>query len=595
MTDNKSILEWIDEIKALTTPDHVMWITGDEEQLEQLRVLCCKTGELIKLNQDKLPGCYLHRSNPSDVARVEERTFICTKNEREAGPTNNWMEKDKAYGMLKDIFTGSMKGRTMYIIPFSMGIEGSPFAKYGIEVTDSAYVVLNMAIMTRIGKTALNAIGGSDDWARCLHSIAKLDANLRYICHFPDDNAIWSVNSGYGGNALLGKKCLALRIASARGYKEGWLAEHMLIIGIENPSGKTIYMAAAFPSACGKTNLAMLQLPQYFLDKGYKVRTIGDDIAWLRIGKDGRLWAVNPENGLFGVAPGTSEKSNLNAIFATQKNTIFTNVAQNLDDNTVWWEKKNNDPPKNALNWKGDKWTAEDDTPGAHPNSRFTAFARNCPCIGDEFDNPEGVPISAIIFGGRRARLAPLVYGATSWQHGVFIGSGQASETTAAAAGKVGIVRRDPMAMLPFCGYNMGDYFRHWLDMGKKLGDKAPLIFNVNWFRTYDDETFVWPGFGENIRVLKYIIDCVEGTANIRHESIGIMPSAEDIYLNGTDLTKADMNFLLNVDADLWLEELKDIEKFYQQFEDAMPQELYEELESLRERLMAQKSGANDN
>jgi phosphoenolpyruvate carboxykinase (GTP) len=495
------------------------------------------------------------------------------------------MEKDEAYAMLKGIFKDSMKGRTMYVIPFSMGIEESPFAKFGVEITDSAYVVLNMAIMTRVGRKVLEILGDSDDWAKCLHSIAKLDLNLRYICHFPEDNAIWSVNSGYGGNALLGKKCLALRIASARGHQEGWLAEHMVILGIENPEGNVTYMGVAFPSACGKTNLAMLKVPEYFAQKGYKVHTVGDDIAWLRIGEDGRLWAVNPENGLFGVAPGTNEKSNLYALVATKQDTIFTNVAHNLDDNTVWWEKLDDSPPQNALNWKGEKWDYSDGTPGAHPNSRFTAFIRNCPCISKEFDNPNGVPISAIVFGGRRAKLAPLIYGARNWQHGVFIGSAQASETTAAASGAVGVVRRDPMAMLPFCGYNMGDYFKHWLEMGKKLGDKAPLIFNVNWFRTYEDGSFVWPGFGENLRVLKYILDCVDGTANMNDEPIGIMPSPEDIYLNGTELTKADMNFLLAVDKDLWLEEANSIREFYDQFEGTIPQELYDELENLRNRL----------
>jgi len=585
MTKNQRVLSFIEEMTTLCEPAAVVWITGEESQLESLRQLACESGELIKLNQEKLPGCYLHRSDVRDVARVEERTLICTTDEKDAGPTNNWMEKNEAYTMMKGLFKGSMKGRTMYVIPFSMGPVGSKFAKVGIELTDSAYVVLNMAIMTRIGQKALDTLGESNDFVRGLHSIASLDPEHRYICHFPDDNAIWSVNSGYGGNALLGKKCFALRIASTQGKREGWLAEHMLILGIENPKGETKYVAAAFPSACGKTNLAMLKPNEYYEQNGYKFWTVGDDIAWLRKGEDGRLWAINPESGFFGVAPGTSEARNPNGLAATQKDTIFTNVVHNLDDNTVWWEKLDNNPPTNALNWKGEKWDASSGEKGAHPNSRFTASARNCPCISDEFDNPNGVPISAIIFGGRRAKTAPLVYGARDWQHGVFIGSIMASETTAAAAGEIGKVRRDPMAMLPFCGYNMGDYFNHWLEMGKSLGDKAPLIFNVNWFRTDENNRFIWPGYGENTRILQYILDCVYGDAKRDETFIGLMPNADDIDVNGIDLDKKDLEFLLSLDKDLWEKEARDIEVFYDMFEGTVPNELYEELEGLKRRL----------
>jgi len=585
MTKNQNLLSWINEMAALTKPEKVVWITGEESQLEGLREMACSTGELIKLNQEKLPGCYLHRSNVNDVARVEERTLICTKDKKDAGPTNNWMEKDAAYTMLKELFDGSMQGRTMYVIPFSMGPEGSKFAKVGIELTDSAYVVLNMAIMTRVGQKALDSLGDSSDFVKGLHSIAKLDPELRYICHFPDDNAIWSVNSGYGGNALLGKKCFALRIASTQGKREGWLAEHMLILGVENPEGEVKYVAAAFPSACGKTNLAMLKPNEYYTEKGYKYWTVGDDIAWLRIGDDGRLWAINPESGFFGVAPGTSMERNPNGLISTQKGAIFTNVVHNLEDNTIWWERIDSEPPKNALNWKGEKWDSSDGTAGAHPNSRFTASARNCPCISKEFDNPNGVPISAIIFGGRRAKTAPLVYGARNWQHGVFLGSIMASETTAAAAGEVGKVRRDPMAMLPFCGYNMGDYFYHWLEMGKKLGDRAPLVFNVNWFRTDENGEFSWPGYGENARVLNYILNCVEGSANRVDEFVGFMPASDDIDLDGMGMTKDELSNLLSLDKELWREEADGIQAFYDKFDGTVPKELYDELEALRRRI----------
>ena len=586
MTNNKSVLSWIEEKKELVNPDKVVWIDGSEEQLEALRAEACQSGEMIKLNQEKLPGCYLHRTAVNDVARVEDRTFICAEKEEDAGPTNNWMEPAKAYKMLYDIARGSYQGRTMYVIPYSMGPVGSPFAKYGIELTDSIYVVLNMAIMTRVGQNVLDALGDSDDWVRGLHCKCDIDESKRYICHFPQDNTIISVNSGYGGNVLLGKKCFALRIASNLGRKEGWMAEHMLILGLENPQGEIKYIAAAFPSACGKTNLAMLIPPELYKKKGYKVWCVGDDIAWMRIGPDGRLWAVNPENGFFGVAPGTNEKSNPNALASTRQGTIFTNVAHNLDDNTVWWEGLDKNPPKNALNWKGEKWDCTDGSKGAHPNSRFTAPAKNCPCISPEFNSGTGVPISAIVFGGRRAKTAPLVYQSRDWNHGVFVGSIMASETTAAATGAVGVVRRDPMAMLPFCGYHMADYWAHWIEMGEKLGDKAPKIFNLNWFRTDDEGHFVWPGFGDNLRVLEWIIKRCEGKADANETAIGYVPNAEDINLEGLDNFSIDtLKSILEVDKSLWANELDGIKQFYSKFGDKLPAELTAELNTLENNL----------
>ncbi|MBP3382169.1 MAG: phosphoenolpyruvate carboxykinase (GTP), partial [Clostridia bacterium] len=468
---------------------------------------------------------------------------------------------------------------------YSMGPVGSPFAKYGIELTDSIYVVLNMAIMTRVGVDVLEALGDSEDWIRGIHCKCEIDEEKRYICHFPQDNTIYSVNSGYGGNVLLGKKCFALRIASYLGRNEGWMAEHMLILGVESPDGDIKYIAAAFPSACGKTNLAMLIPPEYYKDKGYKVWCVGDDIAWMRIGEDGRLWACNPENGFFGVAPGTNMNSNPNALISTQKGTIFTNVVHNLDDNTVWWEKLDKNPPKNAINWKGEKWDCTDGSNGAHPNSRFTAPAKNCPCISKEFENPQGVPISAIVFGGRRAKTAPLVYQSHDWNHGVFVGSIMASETTAAATGAVGVVRRDPMAMLPFCGYHMADYWAHWIAMGEKLGDKAPKIFNVNWFRTDDEGNFIWPGFGDNLRVLKWILDRCEGKADANETTIGYVPNAEDIDLTGLDFDIETLKGILEVDNDLWKAELDGIAEFYAKFGDKLPAELKKQLAALTERL----------
>ena len=585
LTKNKSVLDWIEDKMALVKPDAVVWIDGSEEQLEALRAEACKTGEMIKLNEEKLPGCYLHRTAVNDVARVEHRTFICSEKEEDAGPTNNWMAPADAYKMLYDIARGSYQGRTMYVIPYSMGPVGSPFAKYGIELTDSIYVVLNMAIMTRVGQAVLDALGDSDDWVRGLHCKCQIDEEKRYICHFPQDNTIISVNSGYGGNVLLGKKCFALRIASNLGRQEGWMAEHMLILGVEDPQGEVKYIAAAFPSACGKTNLAMLIPPEIYREKGYKVWCVGDDIAWMRIGADGRLWACNPENGFFGVAPGTNMKSNPNALISTQKGTIFTNVVHNLDDNTVWWEGLDKNPPKNALNWKGEKWDCTDGSKGAHPNSRFTAPAKNCPCISSEFDSGKGVPISAIVFGGRRAKTAPLVYQSRDWDNGVFVGSIMASETTAAATGAVGVVRRDPMAMLPFCGYHMADYWAHWLEMGRKLGDKAPKIFNVNWFRTDDEGHFIWPGFGDNLRVLEWILKRCEGKADAVETPIGYVPHAEDINLEGLDFSLDTLKSILEIDRSLWTAEAEGIAEFYKKFGDKLPAELKKQLEGLEARL----------
>lgn len=590
-TTNKTVLAWLDEVKNLTNPDNVVWIDGSEDQANALRAEAVASGEMIKLNEEKLPGCYLHRTKPNDVARVENRTFICSRKQENAGPTNNWCDPKEMYEKLYNIARDSYKGRTMYIIPYSMGPVGSPLAKVGIEVTDSIYVVLNMRIMTRVSPKVLEVLGDSNDWVRGLHCKCDVDPENRYICQFPEDNTIISVNSAYGGNVLLGKKCFALRIASYQGWKEGWMAEHMLILGLENPQGDIHYIAAAFPSACGKTNLAMLIPPRYLREKGYKVWTVGDDIAWMRIGSDGRLYAINPENGFFGVAPGTNEHSNFNALASTKKNAIFTNVALNPADNTVWWEGLTKEAPQKLIDWKGNPWDpsmfvkADKTTYAAHPNSRFTAPAENCPCISSEFDKGAGVPISAIIFGGRRAKCAPLVYQSRDWENGVFIGSTMASETTAAAAGAVGVVRRDPMAMLPFCGYNMGDYFQHWLDMGKKLGDKAPKIFNVNWFRTDDEGNFVWPGFGDNMRVLNWIVDRCEGKADAQETAIGYVPRPEDIDLTDLDMDIETLKSILKVDKDVWEKEAAEIEEHYKKFGDKLPKELKAQLETLKANL----------
>ncbi|MBO5439874.1 MAG: phosphoenolpyruvate carboxykinase (GTP) [Clostridia bacterium] len=591
LTDSKLILDWIEEMAEMVNPDKIVWIDGSEEQTQALRDEACSTGELEKLNEEILPNCYLHRTAINDVARVEGRTFICTRTKEDAGNINNWMDPKECYEKLSKLYKNSYKGRTMYVIPYAMGQVGSSFAKYGIELTDSIYVVLNMLIMTRAGKHVAEAMGDGEGFIKGLHARCDIDEENRYICHFPEDNTIWSVNSGYGGNVLLGKKCFALRIASYLGRKEGWMAEHMLILGVEYPNGDTKYICAAFPSACGKTNLAMLIPPKAYTEKGYKVWCVGDDIAWLRVGKDGRLWAINPENGFFGVAPGTNEKSNPNALATTMRDTIFTNVGHVLDNNTVWWEGLNDNAPDNCINWKGEKWDKAKydkkdkvNTSAAHPNSRFTALAKNCPCISKEFDNPAGVPISAIVFGGRRAKTAPLVYQSFGWQHGSFVGSIMASETTAAAAGAVGVVRRDPMAMRPFVGYNMGDYFQHWLDMGHKIPN-APKIFHVNWFRTDDEGHFIWPGFGDNMRVLDWILQRCEDKVEARETAIGYVPYAKDINIEGLDITVDTIEGLLSVDKASWLEDVENIKAFYAQVGDRVPAIMYEELAALEARL----------
>ena len=596
LTKNPNVNKWVEEMIALTKPDKVVWIDGSEEQLQSLRDEACETGEMIKLNEEKLPGCLYHRTHPNDVARVEDRTFICTKTKEDAGPTNNWCDPKEMYAKLTPMYDGVMKGRTMYVIPYSMGPIGSPLAKVGVEITDSIYVVLNMDIMTRMGAKAFDNLGDeSNDFVRGLHSKAQVDPEGRYIVQFPEDNTIWSINSAYGGNVLLGKKCFALRIASFQGKNEGWMAEHMLILGVEKPDGEVKYITAAFPSACGKTNLAMLIPPKTYTDKGYKVWTVGDDIAWMKQGDDGRLYAINPENGFFGVAPGTNDKSNHNALQSTKKNTIFTNVGINNDDMTVWWEKLDKNPPVNATEWKGAKvngpeFIAEGNTL-AHPNSRFTAPAENCPCISPEFNNPQGVPISAIIFGGRRASTTPLVYQSFDWTHGTYMGSAVSSETTAAATGAVGVLRHDPMAMKPFIGYNVGDYWAHWLEMGEKLGDKAPKIFNVNWFKQDEDGNFIWPGFGDNMRVLDWIIKRCDGEVDAQETAIGYIPKPEDLNLEGIEdeVTPEILDKLLDVDKDLWTKEIAEMRRYYK--EDIadkggnIPEELIKQLDKLEERL----------
>jgi len=578
MTNNKKVLTWLEEMKALVKPANVVWIDGSDEQRDALRKEAVASGEILELNQEKLPGCYYHRTAENDVARVEDRTFICTTTKEEAGPTNNWMDPAECYDMLKKLFDGSMEGRTMYVIPFIMGSKGSPFSKVGIELTDSIYVVLNMLIMTRAGQCALDEIGENGDFTKCLHAKKDVDPENRYIVHFPQDNTIWSVNSAYGGNVLLGKKCLALRIASYLGWKEGWMAEHMLILGIENPQGEVRYITAAFPSACGKTNLAMLIPPATM--KGYKVWTVGDDIAWLRVNPaDGKLYAINPEYGFFGVAPGTSSKSNKNALISTQKNTIFTNVCVR-DDGTVWWEGHDDAAPQHATDWLGKEWTPAEETKAAHPNSRFTAPAANCPCISSEWENPQGVPISAIIFGGRRAKTAPLVYQARDWNHGVFVGATMASETTAAAAGAVGVVRRDPMAMLPFCGYHMGEYFKHWIEMGKKIPNQ-PKIFHVNWFRRGDQGEFLWPGFGDNLRVLNWILARCDDKVDAVETPIGYLPKKEDLDLSGLDIADDVVDELLSVKKEYWVEDIAGQKEFFAKFGDKLPQEIKDEMAKL--------------
>lgn len=586
---HEKLSDWVKEMAAMCNPDSCVWIDGSESQKIQLQKQAISTGEMLELNQQKLPGCIFHRTALNDVARTEHLTFICTPDKNEAGPTNNWMAPDEAYAKAGKIFKNSMAGRTMYVIPFSMGPVNSEFSKIGVELTDSIYVVLNMLIMTRAGDEVLKALGKNGEFIKCLHSKADLDINRRLILHFPLDNTIWSVGSGYGGNVLLGKKCLSLRIASFLGKTEGWLAEHMLIIGIEDKKGSVTYIAAAFPSACGKTNLAMLIPPESMKKKGYKVWTVGDDIAWLRIREDGSLWAVNPESGFFGVLPGTNSKTNYNAVATMQKNTIYTNVLLK-EDGTVWWEDADGPVPQEGIDWTGKPWKpgVKDENgniiKGANPNSRFTAPIKQCPVASPDIDSPQGVPISAIIFGGRRAHVAPLVYESFDWQHGVFVGSTMASEITAAQYGAHGAVRRDPMAMIPFCGYNMAEYFSHWLKIGKKIKNK-PRIFHVNWFRTDKDGKFLWPGYGDNLRVLEWIIKRCKNEVDADRTSIGFIPAAKDLDLEGLNMTQDNIKELLEIDISDWTNEAQEVKSFYEKFEGRIPQELLGELDNLNKRL----------
>ena len=580
-TENQKVLDFVKDSAELAQPDKIVWIDGSEAQIDALREEACSTGEMLRLNQEKLPGCYYHRTAENDVARVEARTFICCRDEKDAGPTNYWMDPKEAYPMLREIARGKMKGRTMYVIPYSMGVVGSPFSRIGIEVTDSIYVVLNMCIMTRVGFNCLEALGKDGDFVKGFHAKCDIDPEKRYIMHFPEDDTIISVNSGYGGNVLLGKKCFALRIASYLGRQEGWMAEHMLILGVTYPDGTKKYVAAAFPSACGKTNLAMLIPPKHYQELGYKVETVGDDIAWIRVGEDGRLWAVNPENGFFGVAPGTNDHSNPNALAATRKGTIFTNVALDPSDNTVWWEGLTKPAPAHLIDWLGHDWTPDSGVKAAHPNSRFTAPAVNCPCISPEFNSKTGVPLDAIIFGGRRATTTPLVYQSRDWDHGVFVGSIMSSETTAAATGAVGVLRHDPMAMKPFCGYHMGDYFAHWIEMGKKVTN-PPKIFNVNWFRQDENGEFLWPGFGDNMRVLDWILKRCDNKIEAQETAIGYVPYAKDIDIEGLDYSVETLERILYVDKARWSKEADEIAEFYKQFGDKLPKELSENLATLK-------------
>jgi phosphoenolpyruvate carboxykinase (GTP) len=583
VTTNRELTRWVEECARLAKPDRIAWCDGSAEEAERLTREMTDDGTLIPLNEKHYPGCYLHRSDPSDVARTEHLTFICSERKEDAGPTNNWMSPADAHSRILPLFSGAMKGRTMYVVPYVMGPLGSPFSKVGVEITDSPYVVANMRIMTRMGTAALEALGDSPEFVKGLHSLGDLSPDRRFIAHFPETRTIWSIGSGYGGNALLGKKCFALRIASAMGRDEGWMAEHMLILGIKTPAGKQHYVAAAFPSACGKTNLAMLVPPASM--PGYEVTTFGDDIAWLRIGPDGRLWAVNPEAGFFGVAPGTNSTTNRNALAAVSRNTIFTNVAL-TDDNCPWWEGMS-DPPARATDWRGAPWTPASGTKAAHPNSRYTAPASQCPTIAPNWEAPEGVPLSAIIFGGRRAKLAPLVYEARSWQHGVFVGASMASETTAAQSGAVGVVRRDPMAMAPFCGYHIADYFNHWLNMATASSShptkQLPRVFHVNWFRTGADGRFLWPGFGENLRVLSWILERCEGRGEARETPIGFVPTGNAIPTDGLDMSPQSLNTLLAVDPEKWRAEADDINEFFSKI-DRLPKPLQDELAGLRQR-----------
>ena len=581
LTRNKDLLGWVRESAALLKPDRVVWCDGSEAEKERLTKHAVDTGVLIPLNAKKRPGCYLHRSNPNDVARVEHLTFICTPTKDEAGPTNNWMAPDEAYGKLTQLFDGSMKGRTMYVIPYVMGPIGSPLSKVGLEITDSVYVVLNMWIMTRMGKAALDMLGDSNDFNRGLHCTGDVNPDRRFICHFPQDNTIWSFGSGYGGNALLGKKCLALRIGSYLGKDEGWFAEHMLILGVESPDGQMTYVTGAFPSACGKTNFAMMIPPKRF--EGWKVWTVGDDIAWMRVGKDGRLWAVNPENGYFGVAPGTNFASNPNAMKTIAKDTIFTNVAMTKDGD-VWWEGMDGEVPDELTDWQGRPWKKGSTDKAAHPNARFTAPMTNNPALSKQVNDPDGVPISAIIFGGRRATTVPLVLQSFNWAHGVFLGATLGSETTAAAVGQVGVVRRDPMAMLPFAGYNMGEYLQHWLDMQAKI-PYPPKLFQVNWFRKNKDGKFLWPGFGENMRVLKWIVDRAHVRTTGQETVLGWVPKAGDLDLSGLNISSEQVDEATSIHPEEWKKELSSESEFFTMLGKTAPKTLELQRELLLSRL----------
>jgi len=577
------LTQWVDECAALTQPDRIHWCDGSQAEYDALIAGMLADNTLIALNNETYPGCYLYRSDPNDVARTEQLTFICTPTRSEAGVTNNWMSPADAKANVLPLFAGSMRGRTMYVIPYLMGTPSSPFTKAGVEITDSPYVVASMRIMTRMGTVALEQIRATDHFSPGLHSTGDLDPKRRFILHFPQEDLVWSIGSGYGGNALLGKKCLALRLASYMGHNEGWMAEHMLILGLQDPTGDVAYMAAAFPSACGKTNLAMLVSP--LADAGWRVWTVGDDIAWMRVGDDGRLWAMNPEAGFFGVAPGTSMKTNPNALIAAHSNTIYTNVAL-TPDNEPWWEGlTDGPPPAGTIDWLGTAWEQHiEKTPYAHPNSRFTAPASQCPEISSHWEDPEGVPISAIIFGGRRARVAPLVYQSFDWQHGTFVGATMASETTAAATGSVGVVRRDPMAMLPFCGYSMAEYWGHWLEMGKRI-PHPPAIFNVNWFRKDEDGKFLWPGFGQNIRVLRWMLERIHGTADATMTAIGYVPTTASLDLDGLDLSTDRVTALLHVDSAEWRDEVIKIATFFDRFGSDLPDQMREEYRALIQRL----------